>query len=501
MIAEADPDPRDADELHDLMCTAIALQPRGAWRAWYDELVAAGRASSLRAGDQERWVATERRTVAAGAYGDDDVATTALVGGFLLTAGPMTAAAVAAALSLPQERVDIGLARLEADGRVLQGRFSGAEAVEWCERGLLQRIHRRTIGSLRERVKPVAPSEFVRFLLRWQHVMPGTRLHGVDGVAKVIEQLEGLELPAAAWEREILPARVHDYAPAMLDELCLSGEVAWARLRVTPPEGELNPRARAGAIGLFARTHAGWLIDPYARTDEPPSRWAHLSPLAREVAAVLERRGAAFVADLAAALQCGGVPEPMTKIEDALWELARTGAATSDGFAGLRALVTPRAERQRRGVAGRWSLLHRDAPRRAEDAGPFGDGSPVELAWAYLRRWGVVMRQLLARESAAPPWRDLVAVYRRLEARGEIRGGRFVSGMSGEQFALGEAVEALRALKAAPLGPEEVRVAATDPLNLVGILTPGPRVASITGHVVVYRNGIPELPADARGVA
>ncbi|MGZ3407061.1 MAG: Lhr family helicase, partial [Polyangia bacterium] len=456
VVAEAEPDPRDADELHDLMCTAIALAPRGAWTRWYDELVGAGRASTI----QGRWVATERRAVAEGAYADDDVATTALVGGYLMTAGPVTAAAIGAALSLPVDRVDIGLARLEADGRVLQGNFTGGKMLEWCERGLLQRIHRRTIGTLRERTRPVAPSEFVRFLLRWQHVMPGTRLHGVEGVAKVIGQLEGLELPAAAWEREILPARVHDYAPAMLDELCLSGEVAWARLRVTPPEGELNPRARAGAIGLFARSHAPWLIDPYARTDEPPSTWAHLSPLAREVAGLLERRGAAFVGDLAASLQ-RGVPE----IEDALWELLRTGAATSDGFAGLRALVTPRSERPRRGVAGRWSLLHRDAPRRAADAGPFGDGSPVELAWAYLRRWGVLMRQLLVRESAAPPWRDLVAVYRRLEARGEIRGGRFVSGMSGEQFALGEAVEALRALKSAPLAPEEVRVAATDPLN------------------------------------
>jgi len=204
---------------------------------------------------------------------------------------------------------------------------------------------------------------------------------------------------------------------------------------------------------------------------------------------VLERRGAAFVGDLSAALS-RGVPE----IEDALWELARTGAATSDGFAGLRTLLTPRADRPRRGVAGRWSLLHRDAPRRTAESGPFGDGSPVELAWAYLRRWGVMMRQLLVRESAAPPWRDLVAVYRRLEARGEIRGGRFVSGMSGEQFALPEAVEALRALRAVPPIPEEVRVAATDPLNLVGILTPGPRVPSVGGHTVVYRNGVPDLP-------
>ena len=490
VVAEAEPDPRDPDELHDLLCTAIAVAPRTSWRDWYDALVAAGRASTLRG----RWVATERRALAEGAYADDDAGTTALVGGYLLTSGPVTVAVIAAALELPTDRVDVALARLEADGRILQGSFSGSSTVEWCERGLLQRIHRRTIGSLRERVRPVAPSDLIRFLLRWQHVMPGTRLFGVDGVARVVEQLEGLELPAAAWEREILPSRVHDYAPAMLDELCLSGEVAWARLRVTPPEAELNPRARAGAIGLFARAHASFIIDPYARTDEPPSKWAHLSPLSREVAAALELRGAAFVGDLAAALG-RAVPE----IEDALWELVRTGAATSDGFAGLRTLITPRSERARRGVAGRWSLLHRDAPRRAADAGPFGDGSPVELAWIYLRRWGVMMRQLLLREPAAPPWRDLVAVYRRLEARGEIRGGRFVGGMSGEQFALPEAVEALRALKSAPLVAEEVRVAATDPLNLVGILTPGPRVPTVSAQPLGYRNGVPVLAV--RGVA
>ncbi|MDB4965111.1 MAG: associated domain protein [Myxococcales bacterium] len=492
VLDEAQPDPRDPDELHDLLCTAVAVSPRLPWTAWFEALVAAGRASTLRTVNKPFWVATERRLIAEAAWGEDDVATTALVGGFMLAAGPMSVAAIASALDLPTERVDIGLARLEADGRVLQGNFTGANlpdgspVVEWCERGLLQRIHRRTIGTLRERVRPVSPSEFVRFLLRWQHVMPGTRLHGVEGVSKVITQLEGLELPAAAWEREILPSRVHDYAPAMLDELCLSGEVSWARLRVTPPETELNPRARAGAIGLFARAHASWIIDPYAKTDEPPSKWSHLSSLARDVAGALESRGAAFVGDLAATL-ARTVPE----IEDALWELVRTGAATSDGFAGLRALVTARSDRPRRGVAGRWSLLHRDAPRRSEDAGPFGDGSPVELAWAYLRRWGVMMRQLLVRESAAPPWRDLVAVYRRLEARGEIRGGRFVNGMSGEQFALGEAVEALRALKSSPLAPEEVHVAATDPLNLVGILTPGPRVPTVSSHPLTYLDGVP----------
>jgi ATP-dependent Lhr-like helicase len=502
VIAEAAPDPRDPDELHDLLCTAIALRPIDRWRDWFAALVAAGRASVWRG----RWVATERRSIAEGAWADDDVATTALVGGFLLSSGPMTASAIADALDLPSPRVDVALARLEADGRVLQGHFSGggaepaagpaAEAtIEWCERGLLQRMHRRTIGALRERVRPVSPADYIRFLVRWQHAMPGTRLHGVEGVAKVVEQLEGLELPAAAWERDILPARIHDYQPAMLDELCLSGEMAWARLRVTPPEAEPSPRARAGAIGLFTRAHAGWLIDPYAATDAPPATWEHLSPLAREVAATLHARGAAFVTDLAAAHG-----RPTAELEDALWELVRAGAATSDGFAGLRALIAPKSDKPRRGVAGRWSLLHRDAPRRSPEAGPFGDGSPVECAWTYLRRWGVVVRAVMLREQAAPPWRDLVAVYRRLEARGEIRGGRFVSGLSGEQFALPEAVETLRALKAAPLAAEELRIAAVDPLNLVGVLTPGPRVPAVNGHEVIYRNGAP-LPAPIRGVA
>jgi ATP-dependent Lhr-like helicase len=210
--------------------------------------------------------------------------------------------------------------------------------------------------------------------------------------------------------------------------------------------------------------------------------------LAQRVAAELERRGAAFAADLAAALA-----EPPGAVDDALWELVRTGAVNADGFAGLRALLAPRDGRPRRAIAGRWSLLHRDAPPRTDDAGEFGDGSPVAHARLYLRRYGVVMRALLdprGRETAAPPWRELVQVYRRLEARGEIRGGRFVTGVSGEQYALPEALEALRALRRTP-GEDDVTVPATDPLNLVGILTPGPKVPAVSGHSVIYRDGAP----------
>ncbi len=523
VVDEAAPGPRDADELHDLLCTQALCEPRAEWRRWFEELTASGRATHLRRpGLREAWVPTERLPLVRAAFPDGQIdplveplagarewdaasASAALVGGFMQTAGPVAPDAIVAALGLPRDAVDAALAQLEADGRVLQGTFSGAGAgIEWCERRLLQRIHRRTLGQLREQIRPVTPAELIRFLLRWQHLQPGTRLHGTEGVLKVIEQLEGLELQPAAWERDVLPARIEGYQPGWLDELCLSGEVAWARLRVLEPEapdakdgsaGD-EPHAARGArgkIGLFLRAHASWLVQrPSGEGAHRPSGWSHLGPLARAVAGALEARGAAFAADLAAALG-----EPAGAVEDALWELVRTGAVSSDGFSGLRTLLSAREARPRRALQGRWSLLHRDAPPRPprdeDESGPFGDGSPVDHAWLYLRRYGVVMRSLLARETAAPPWRELVQVYRRLEARGEIRGGRFVTGlqMTGEQFALPEAVEALRGLRRAPAVPEEVAVAATDPLNLVGILTPGARVPAVAGHSVLYRDGAP----------
>ncbi|HUS63083.1 MAG TPA: DEAD/DEAH box helicase, partial [Kofleriaceae bacterium] len=517
VVEEVRPDPRDPDELHDLLCTAALVPARPEWRAWFGTLVAARRATRVhREGRPEMWISAERVALVRAAFGppfggvlldpvlpalpgrdyDASTAATTMVSGFLQTSGPIAPDAIAEALGLDRARVDEALGALEADGQVLQGRFLSAETITWCERRILQRIHRRTLGTLREQIRPVSPADLMRFLLRWQHLQPGTRLHGSEGVLRVIEQLEGLELQPAAWERDVLPARIEGYQPGWLDELCLSGEVAWGRLRVEPPEppdANAPERARGatGKIGLFLRGDSSWLVD---REPTAPASWAHLSPMARAVAAELERRGAAFASDLAAALK-----EPAHTVEDALWELVRTGAVTADGFSGLRALLQPGSAREgnrpRRVLQGRWSLLHRDAPvvvpKELSENGEFGDGSPVAHARLYLRRYGVVMRQLLGRETAAPPWRELVAVYRRLEARGEIRGGRFVSGVSGEQFALPEAIEALRGLRRAPATPEDVAVAATDPLNLVGILTPGPRVSAVAGHTVLYRDGAP----------
>lgn len=511
----ADP-PRDPDELHDLLCAPLLLAPHPAWGAHFAALVAAGRATSawLSSGTgtekSERWTAAESLPLLRALWPaarldpplalpasldvtlDPDDAAVRLVRAYVPTCGPVTARALATALCLPLSTIEAALARIELDGIVLQGKFTPAALaglepdVEWCERRLLHRIHRLTLGRLREEIRAVSPAELVRFLLRWQHVQPGTQLHGPEGLLHVIEQLEGLELPAQAWEKEILPRRVANYEAAWLDELCLSGEVAWGRLAPLPAEGvepgEL-PRG-AGKVALFLRAHAPFLVTPAAA---PATEWPHLSPLARKIAGTLER-GAAFAADLQSALSASAAD-----VEEALWELARAGAITSDGFAGLRALCEPQGGRNwpRRALRGRWSLLSREfGERPAPD--PFADGSPVELARLYLRRYGIVARALLSRETGAPPWRALLDVYRRLEARGEIRGGRFVAGLQGEQFALPEAIESLRALRRASAeAAEEIEVATTDPLNLVGIVTAGPRVPAVRGHVLRYRDGAP----------
>lgn len=509
--------PRDADELHDLLCSPLLLPPRPDWGSLFATLVAAQRATGVwlpadpapgaaNGARVERWVAAEVVSLVRALWPegqldpplalppellaeiDPDDAAVRLVRAFIQSSGPITATALSQSLLIEVSRVEAALARIELDGIVLQGRFT-AEAqdngeIEWCERRLLHRIHRLTLGKLREEIRPVTPAELVRFLARWQHVHRGTQLHGAEGLLKVIEQLEGLELPAQAWEREILPRRIADYEPGMLDELCLSGEVAWGRLSPLPAEGlepgEL-PRG-AGKVALFLREHASFLVE---KTATAARDWPHLSQLARSIAQTLER-GAAFAADLRAALGAS-----IGDVEEALWELARAGAITSDGFAGLRVLCEPGDARRTRLPRGRWSLFSREFGE-APAPDPFGDGSPVDRAKLYLRRYGVVARPLLSRETGAPPWRTLLDIYRRLEARGEIRGGRFVAGLQGEQFALPEAVEALRALRRVTAGEtEDIEVAATDPLNLVGIVTAGPRVPAVRGHVLRYRDGAP----------
>ncbi len=345
----------------------------------------------------------------------------------------------------------------------------------------------------------------MRFLLRWQHLEPGSQLHGVDGTLQIIQQLQGYEISAAAWETAILPRRVARYEPAWLDRLALSGEVVWGRLSPHPAfdrrevEAEVSTRVRptrAAPITLFLRDDAEWLVaavagEAGARLEIP----SHLSHGARAVAAELKRRGASFFAELTR-----GTGRLASEVEDGLWELVAAGLTTADGFENLRALVDPKRRRgegraraaRPRHATGRWALL---APiglsGNAEGDSRLQEKSVEPFARQLLRRWGVVFRDLLARESLAPAWRDLLVALRRMEARGEIRGGRFVSGFTGEQFARPEAVELLRAVRRAAAPGREIDISPADPLNLVGILLPGPRTATLSTPRLRLRDGLP----------
>jgi ATP-dependent Lhr-like helicase len=336
--------------------------------------------------------------------------------------------------------------------------------LQWCDRRLLARIHRYTLNKLRSEIEPVSAADFMRFLLHWQHVAGEDQVKGAEGLMAVVEQLEGFELAAAAWENDVLPARVADYDASHVDQLCLSGRVAWGRL--TP--GTRAP-LRTSPITLLLREHLScWGVERDSVSD--------FSAEAKAVRDALEKRGASFFHELVQATNL--LP---TYVERGLAELAGAGIATADSFAGLRALLA--APEKRRGLvetAGRWSLLKSEKNDDVE-----------AIARTLLKRYGVVFRALLQRESQLPPWRDLVRVYRRLEARGEIRGGRFVAGFGGEQFAAPDAVGRLRAVRKSEKIDELVVLSAADPLNLVGILTPEARVAAIHRNRVLYKDGLP----------
>jgi ATP-dependent Lhr-like helicase len=502
VAADRWPDVRDADELHDALLDLVLLPEEeglaAGWAAHLEPLLAAGRAARLAAGGRCWWVATERAAATlavplgdAGARAlappcapreaaDPSAAALALTRGWAQRLGPFTAAALAARVGVAPGAVAEALGALEADGLVLRGRFLDApwseEVPHWCERTALARIHRLTLGRLRAEIEPVSTADLVRFLLRWQHLAPGTQLHGARGLAEVVGQLQGFHAAAGAWEAHLLPARVSGYDPALLDALCLSGEVAWGRLALGPGplDGPRRPPTRAAPVTLALREELPLLL---SAAPCPPADG--LSPAARDVAAALQARGASFAGELAAASG-----RPAAEVAGGLAELVSAGLATCDGFAGLRGLLA----REARG-GGRWALL-RGASPAAPDLAP---AALERLAQLYLRRYGVVFRDLLARE-VAPPWRELVRAYRTLEARGSVRGGRFAAGPSGEQFALPEAVDELRAVRRAPHAGERVVVSAADPLNLVGILTPGARVPAQAGLQVTYTDGVPAAP-------
>jgi len=522
VVEEAWPDLRNADELHDLLLD-VGLLPEHmaeAWTGYLDELIAAGRAARLREGPRVGWVAAERRSLAAavwpGARFEPDVtepparrpptwsdregALVELVRAHLGLVGPTTPAALAATLAVAPGEVDAALVAVEAEGGVLRGRFTpeglAADAVEWCDRRLLARIHRRTLEGLRRLIEPVSAAVLIRFLLAWQHVKPGTQQHGRDGLLRVTERLQGFEIAAGAWERDVLPARVAGYQPGWLDELCLSGEVTWGRLGLRESTRHAGRRLSPTVpMALLLRRDLGWLLDARPESDGAAEASARPSGPAHDVLAYLTLRGASFVDDIAA-----GVRRLRIEVEEALCELVTAGLVTGDGFAGLRSLM--HSEKHRRPRPGR-PAAPRPSPgtgrwaRLVPPAAPSADDLVEARARQYVRRYGVVFRDLLQREPGLPAWRDLLRVYRRLEMRGDLRGGRIVGGFVGEQFAAPEALESLRALRREQGGEQTVRVSAVDPLNLVGVITPGPRVPAVLGHHVEYRDGVP-IPEEPR---
>ncbi len=469
---------RDADELHDALLTLGVLPVETEWREFFEELARAGRARTLERAGREFWIATERVDLAQDS--------TAILRGWSDSIGPFTARVMADRLAFPLDVVESALGQLEAEGQILRGSFSpDAKELQFCHRRILARIHRLTLNRLRREIEPVTAAQFMRFLCGWQHAAHGTRLHGVDVLFQVLRQLQGCELSAAAWESAVLPRRMVEYDPEWLDRLCLSGEIQWGRLSPHPAldrerhgnVGRVRP-TRVAPVALFLRADSSSLL--------PPAQAAPLlSHQARDILTALESRGALFFDEI---LRMTG--RLASEVEDGLWELAAGGIVTADGFENLRSLIDPKRRRgegrgrlsRPRHAAGRWAMLARS------DKGPDHEFFAKQL----LDRWGVVFRDMLARESMAPAWRDLLLIYRRMEARGEIRGGRFVSGFVGEQFARPEALDLLRHVRRSEPSGEQIEISSFDPLNLSGAVLPGTRAAALAQGTLRLMDGVPQ---------
>ena len=536
---EAWPEATNADELHDALMLLAAMTEDEVQRSvrhegngtaveqLLNELVASKRVARLRVGEKRFWTSAERlpmlQTIYPDAGADSQVtvpesaqrqnwdrsaAIRELLRGRIEVSGPMSVGQLENILGLARSEIETALLGLESEGFVLRGKFHpNTTEQEWCDRRLLARIHRLTIDRLRAEIKPVSLQDFYRFLFAWQRAGPEHHVEGAEGLESVLEQLDGCELPLAAWESAILPARVTDYDPEWLDRLCFSGRVGWGRLS-TPqsPNARVSAPLRSSPIALYQRENLhDWLVLTQ------PNSAIELSIVSHAVFEALQRGGALFFAELVR--RSGLLP---SQVEEALSQLAALGLVTSDSFDGLRALLVPSNKRPTFGrnigkrrrkttlasieFAGRWSLLKTEVTsvRSRNGAESSARQAAIEkFARALLRRYGVVFRRLLERESLGVNWYDLGRIYRRWEARGEIRGGYFVGGVSGEQFALRGAIGLLRSIRKGPSNGELITLSAADPLNLQGILTPGPRIASLTASRILFRNGLPIAALEA----
>ena len=549
VCAEAWPRPANPDEVHEALLLAgmlkvAELQATGEQTLdWVALLASDRRAGLLSPGDRGKepaerfWIAAERLPLFEALYPgcrteprleapavmraqawEPEAALRELVRGRLEISGPVTKPQLATLFALPETQIEAALLSLEAEGFVLRGKFhSQAQDLEWCDRRLLARIHRLTINRLRAEIQPVSLAEFQRFLLAWQRVDSEHRAEGPEGLSAVLEQLDGYGLPAAAWEPEVLALRVKDYNPQWLDHLCFSGRIGWGRL--SPPQnqnGKPSNPVRSSPVSIFSRSNL-----PHWLCVSDPARASDLSPDTRRVLDLLLRGGALFFGELMK--QKDLLP---SRIEQALGQLTALGWVTADSFEGLRALLVPQEKRvpfadanrkrHHRAItslefAGRWSLLRpwdaatdsvssgkAESQPGSPHSGPSSRDEAIEaFAHALLHRYGVVFRRLLEREAIRVSWYELVRVYRRLEARGEIRGGYFVGGVSGEQFAMPQAIGLLRALRKIPLPGALITISGADPLNLTDTLTPGHRVPALAAHRILLRDGVPIASLEA----
>jgi ATP-dependent Lhr-like helicase len=564
---EAWPQAENADELHDaLMQLGFVTVEEGArseWEGLFEELVNDKRATVLNpqndprghAGGTDLWIAAERLHQLLAIYPEGSInpeiqspatyanetwtfedALTEILRGRLEGLGPVTVAQLARSFSLPANKIDQALARLESEGFAMQGQFTpiaaqaaspanvlekaredARVATEWCSRRLLARIHSYTLNRLRKEIEPVSAADYMRFLFVWQKVALDHRVEGGASVATVLDQLEGFEAPAGSWESEILPARVVDYDPAWLDALCLSGKLSWLRLsppRMSTDKPSASSPVRSTPIVLLNRKD----VPVWSKAFPARDNATQLGTNAQTVYDYLQQHGASFFIDIVS-----GTNLLASMVEEALGELVFRGLITADSFTGLRALLTPLSKtthrqiesrkRRRKAVysmdeAGRWAivqsstqawgLLHAGGMRT--DARDMRTETIEAVALKLLQRYGVVFRKLLDRESIVVPWRDLLRIYRRFEARGEIRGGRFIGGFSGEQFASPDAVHLLRSIRRATPDGSLLSVSAADPLNMLGIVVPGPRLSPAASNRLLYRDGVPIALLEAKEI-
>jgi ATP-dependent Lhr-like helicase len=534
---EAWPQGINSDELHDaLMLLSVmtrdevqrTVDPEAngvAAEQLLNELVTAKRATQLCVGEKRFWVTAERLPMLRVIYTDATFepelvapesarrekwersnAIRELLRGRMEVSGPITMTELENVLRVPRSEIDGALLALEGEGFVLRGKFHpNATEQEWCDRRLLARIHRLTIDRLRAEIQPVSAQDFYRFLFAWQRTDAEHRVEGAEGLQSILEQLDGCELPLASWESAVLSTRVSSYDPEWLDRLCFSGRIGWARLSSPQhPNARATAPLRTSPIAIYQREN----LDEWLCLAATRSR-IELSSAAQAASDAFASGGALFFTELVR--ETGLLP---SQVEEALSELAALGFVTCDSFDGLRALLVPsnkrptfgRNERKRRRktnlasieFAGRWSLIRKEPVAQSNGADSAQRDAAVEkFARVLLRRYGIVFRRLLERESLNVTWYELGRIYRRLEARGEIRGGYFIAGISGEQFALPEAIGLLRSIRKASPSAELITLSAADPLNLQGVLTPGARIAALTANRLLFADGLPIAALEA----